>query len=86
MNSALLNQYNLKFFKKIDAYNRITLGASGGGISEMLDDCFDPSTIEEFLQKINLYANGGIDPEGYNTLSTQIYTAYIDSHNADIYI
>lgn len=86
MNFPLLNQYNLKFFKQTDAYNRITLGASGGGISEMLDDCFDPDTIEEFLQKIDLYANGGTDPEGYNTLSTEIYTAYIDSCDADIYL
>ncbi|MCX8522480.1 hypothetical protein OF897_00895 [Chryseobacterium formosus] len=86
MNVALLNKYNLKFLKNFDAHNRITLGASGGGISEMLDDCFDTNTIDEFLQKIDLYANGGLDPEGDNMLHTEIYTAYIDNQSADIYL
>ena len=59
MNFALLNQYNLKFLKKTDKFNKIQLNSSGGGISEMLDDCLDPNMIDEFLQKVDLYASGG---------------------------
>lgn len=86
MNSTLLNQYNLKFLKKKDQINRIQLNASGGGISEMLDDCLDPKMIEKFIQKVDLYASGGVDPEADNMLHAEIYTAYLDNQSADIYL
>lgn len=86
MNLALLNQYNLKFLRNVDSNNRVHLGASGGGISEMLDDCFDPDTMDEFIEKIDLYANGRTAHDGYNTLCTEIYIAYLDHQNADIYL
>lgn len=84
MNLALLHQYNLKFSRNVDSNNGIHPGASGGGISEMLDDCFDCDIIDEFIEKIDLYANGGTAHDGYNTLSTEIYIAYLDHQNADI--
>ena len=86
MNLALLNQYNLKFLRNVDSNNRIHLGASGGGVSEMLDDCFDPDIIDEFIEKIDLYANGGTAYDGYNVISTEIYIAYLDHESADVYL
>lgn len=86
MNIALLNQYNLQFLKTKDVLGYFEPGAIGGGISEFLDDYVDSAEVQEGIQKVDLYLNGGLDPEGDNSLSTQVYTIRIDNSTADLFL
>jgi len=86
MNIALLNQYNLQFLKTKDVLGNFEPGAMGGGIAEFLDDYTNSAKVQEGIQKVDVYLNGGLDPEGDNSLSTQVYTIRIDNSTADVYL
>lgn len=86
MNSQLLGQYNVKFIKK-SLYGKLYSACIGDGLANFLDDFTNVSSIEDGLQKIDLFLNNGnvevTDDE--DTISTDSYYAIIDNNYVDIF-
>lgn len=84
MMNALLTQYNVQFYKQTSE-NNIRHIARGGGLAEFLDSYTDQESINEGLINVNYYLKGGIANYKYNTVSAELYTAWLDNSTADIY-
>ncbi|MDA3616872.1 hypothetical protein [Polluticaenibacter yanchengensis] len=88
MNNELLKQYNLKFVKTKDIRGEIEFGVINtngkGGVSEFLDDIIVSSEATELLSKVNLYLEGGEDPELNGFLDGR--SCYGDIYNESVYI
>lgn len=86
LDMKLLEQYNVKFIKK-SLYGKFYPACIGDGLANFLDDFTNMSSIENGLQKIDLFLNNGnlevTDDE--DTISTDSYYAIIDNNNVDIF-
>ncbi len=59
--------------------------ARGGGMAEFLSYYTDLTGIAAWISNIDHYLDGGIVDYEKNTVSSELYTAWLDNSTADIY-
>ena len=82
--SDLLKKYDL-IFSKENANGRSRHVARGGGLAEFLDSYTDQISISEGLESVNYNLNGGAPDYEHGTISSELYTAWLNNHIADIH-
>lgn len=84
-NTQLLEKYDVKFYKRKSDFGFIEYSATGGGLANFLRFFTDLDAIDEGLNNIDYYLSGEVDDYERNTLSSEMFTAWLDSDSADIY-
>lgn len=59
--------------------------ARGGGLAEFLDSYTDQISISQGLENVDYYLNGGSPDYEHCAVSSELYTAWLNAHTADIY-
>jgi hypothetical protein len=81
---ALLIHRNVTFLKDYSG-KLTTYSARGGGLANFLDSFTDLDDINHGIKNVQYYIDGGIFDYNHNTVSTPIFTAWLDNKTADIY-
>lgn len=80
----LLKKYDVTFStQKVNG--KSCHGTRGGGLAEFLDSYTDQISISEGLENVDYYLNGGSPDYEHGSISSELYTAWLNTHTADIY-
>jgi hypothetical protein len=82
--SDLLKRYDVVFSKQ-KANGRSRHVARGGGLAEFLDSYTDQISINEGLESVDYNLNGGAPDYDHGTISSELYTAWLNNDIANIY-
>jgi methylmalonyl-CoA/ethylmalonyl-CoA epimerase len=82
--NSLLWQYDVQFLKEV-SNGHIRHIVKGGGVADLLSCNPDPEIILDGILNVDYYLNGGIDDYEKCTISTEIYTAWLNNKTANIY-
>jgi hypothetical protein len=82
--NSLLVQHNVKFLKHYQR-KEIIYSSRGGGLADFLHHFQDINSISEGLANVQHYIDIGTFDYERNTVSGELYTAWLDNETADIY-